>query len=121
MRKLSEYKDGSAIDKLAEMLGPLISMSHNKEFMEVMDNKGATRLEKIQAALRMCTGDIIAILAILNETPVEHYHCSIASILADMATLFSDEEFMSFFESQGQKNSNTISGSATENTEVAEA
>lgn len=119
MKKLSEYTDGDALDMIADMLGPIVSMTKNEKFMAVMDDKEATRLEKIQTALKVCKDDVINILAILNGVPVEEYHCSIASIMVDITNLFADKEFTGFFESQGQKNSNTTSGSVTENTEDA--
>ena len=120
MNKLSEYRDGEAIDLMADMLGPLVSMTKNKEFMEKVNDKELTKLEKAQFALRACKHEVIMILAILNGVPYEEYHCSIASILIDLTVLLSDEDFVAFFESQGQKTSDTTFGSATENTEAVE-
>ena len=119
MKKLSEYKDGEALDIIADILEPIVAMTKNEKFMKIVDNKEASRLEKVQVALRECKPEIKWMLAVLNRVPVEEYHCSIASLMADAATLFSDEDFMGFFESQSRKTSNTTFGSATESTEAA--
>lgn len=118
MKKLSEYRDGEAIDLMADMLEPLVSMTKNKEFMEKINDRNTTGLEKVQFTLKACKEEVITILAILNGVPREEYHCSIASILVDLTKLMSDRDFIAFFESQGQKTSDTTFGSATENTGV---
>lgn len=120
MKKLSEYTDGDALDMLADMLGPIVSMTKNEEFMKIMNDKEATRLEKTQTALKACKSEVMNILAILNGVPPENYHCSIASIMVDLSSLLSDKDFTDFFESQGQKSSEDAFGSAMESTEGTE-
>lgn len=121
MKKLSEYKDGEALDLIADVMEPVVSMTSNKEFMKVMNDDAVPRLVKVQTAIRTCKNEIINILAILNHVPVDEYHCSVASIIADTADLLSDEDFLGFFGTQGQKTLGTVSGSATENTVENEA
>lgn len=117
MKKLSEYTDGDALDMIADMLGPIVSMTKNEEFMNIMNDKEATRLDKVQTAIKACKPEVMNILAILNGVPLENYHCSIASILIDLSSLLSDKDFTDFFESQGQKSSEDAFGSAMGNTE----
>ena len=119
MKKLSEYRDGEALDIIADMLGPIVAMTKNTEFMAVINNDKATRLEMVQVALKVCQHEVIEMLAILNNVPVEEYHCSVASIMVDATSLFADKDFISFFESQSQKNSEDTFGSATGNIEAA--
>lgn len=120
MKKLSEYKDGEALDMMADMLDPLVSLTKNETFMRMINDKNASRLEIVQVVLRECKQEMMQILATLNGVPVEEYHCSIASIIKDMSAIFADKDFTDFFESQGQKSSDTTFGSVTENTGDAE-
>ena len=119
MKKLSEYKDGEALDIIADILEPIVMMTKNEKFMAAVNNKEIARVEKVRVALKECKPEITQILAVLNGLPVSEYHYSVASIMADIATLLSDTDFISFFEQQSQKTSDTTFGSATENTEVA--
>lgn len=120
MKKLSEYKDGEALDIIADILEPIVMMTKNEKFMAVVNDDEATRLEKVRVAFKECKSEVTQILAVLNGLPVSEYHYSVASILVDIANLLSDTDFVNFFESQGQKTSDTTFGSATENTEVVE-
>lgn len=120
MKKLSEYKDEEAIEVIADLLDPAIEIMTDKALMEDFKanyKKGSERLRLISKCLKTHKKEVLAILAALERVPVEEYHCNIATLPAQILNILSDEELIKVFTSVVEKDSDSDSGSATENTE----
>jgi hypothetical protein len=125
MKKLSEFRDDEAMDVLCEILDPAINLISDKEFrLAVWGSKekeiAPDRKKGIKIAMKDHRSDVVKILAVLNETPVEEFHYNVASLTLMMLELFNDKELIAFFAQQGRRTSQTPSGSATENTEESQ-
>lgn len=112
--KLSEFKNEKAIDVLADILEPVQRIITNDKVQKLVNGE-YTYIELAKTILKNCKSDIILILAILNDTPVNEYECSFFSILQDLIELLKTPEILDFFKLQGLEMKS--SGSATENTE----
>jgi hypothetical protein len=122
MKKLSEFKDDEAMDVLCEILDPAISLISDKELRTAIwgDKEKEVKPDRqkgIKIAMKDHRKDVVKILAVLNETPVEEFHYNVASLSIMLLELFNDKELIAFFVQQGRRTSQTPSGSATENTE----
>lgn len=113
--RLSDFKDEKAIEVVADLIDPVSAIAK-----EIKNNKseGLTVAQLVAVALKNCKKEAIQMFAILNDIPVEEYHCTGATILSDMIQMFSDPQLMQLFGLQSKMP--TSSGSASENTEVAE-
>lgn len=125
MKKLSEFKDDEAMDVLAEILDPMVNIMKNKDFVlairgdrekEIKPN----RVEAIKIAIKDNRSDVVKVMAVLNETPVEEFHYNLLTLPQMMVEMFNDKELMGFFGYQSEKDSETSSGSATESTEESQ-
>ena len=117
--KLSEYKNEQAIEVLGKLLTPLSKILSDKD-IKALYAKKASKLEFAQALLLSHPSDIVEILAILDDTPVEEYKVSMITLPKKLLEILNDEELASFFSSQGQSLETTSSGSAMANTEATE-
>lgn len=125
MKKLSEFKDDEAMDVLAEILDPMVNMMKNKDFVLAIrgdKKKGIrpNRVEAIKIAITKNRSDVVKIMAVLNETPVEEFHYNLLTLPQMMVEMFNDKELMDFFGSQSEKDSQIPFGSVTENTEESQ-
>lgn len=125
MKKLSEFKDDEAMEALAELIEPTVNLIGDKTFRTAVrgDKEKNIKPDKIKAvkiALKDHKDDVVKILAVLNETPVEDFHYNLGTLPIMVLQLFNDKELYDFFKSQGEKDSATSSGSVTENTEETE-
>lgn len=111
--KLSEFKDEKGIEVVAKLLVPISNIAGNKSNAGM---KGKSVIEFASAMLRNNPKDVMALLAILDDKEPEAYHCSAASILADLINMLGDEELLRLFGAQRQTRAS--SGSASENTEA---
>lgn len=126
MRKLSEIQNEEALDVLADLLDPIAEISKDKEIRKPsVDDAGnpipKTRLEIAQIAIKRHKKAVLKILATLDGEPLETYSVNLVQIPLKVYELLNDEDMMDFFKSQGLNLSDAFSGSATENTEEAEA
>ena len=113
MKKLSDFKDDAAIEVVADLLpyiSEIVQNSANKEA------RGKDTMSFISALLRNSKHAVKGVLAVLNETPVEDYTCTAASILADAVTMLSDPDLLVLFGVQRQTSASA--GSASESTEA---
>ena len=122
MKKLTEFKDDEAMNVLAEIIDPMVNMMKNKDFvLAIRGNRQEgikpNRVEAIKIAITDNRSDVVKIMAILNETPVEEFHYNLLTLPQMMVEMFNDKELMDFFGFQSEKDSETSSGSATESTE----
>jgi len=125
MKKLSEFKDEQAFDVLIEILEPAINLISDDRFKTALKGdkeKGIKpdKLNAVKVCLEYHRDDIVTIMAVLNETPVEEFHYNILTLPTMLLQIFNDEELVDFFKSQSTEISEAFSGSATENTEEAE-
>ena len=122
MKKLSEFKDDEAMDVLAEILDPMVHMMQNKKFVLAFkgDKKNdikPNRVEAIKIAITDNRADVVKIMAVLNETPVEEFHYNLLTLPQMMVEMFNDKELIDFFGYQSETDSEIPSGSAMENIE----
>lgn len=122
MKKLSEFKDDEAMDVLAEILDPMVNMMQNKKFVLAFkgDKKNdiePNRVEAIKIAITDNRADVVKIMAVLNETPVEEFHYNLLTLPQMMVEMFNDKELIDFFGYQSETDSEIPSGSAMENIE----
>ena len=128
--KLSDYKGEKAIEKFADLLGPISTIMTDKELRKMVtsyaeeskDSEGKkkkkpTKIEIIQKAIKSNASAVLEMMAILNDVPVEGYEPSFAELTVSMLEMLNDEELESLFTSQGQKETEKPSGSAMVNTE----
>jgi hypothetical protein len=113
--KLSDFKDEKAIEVVANLLVPIGKIAANKETAAA---KGKSKLEFASAMLKNNAGDVKDMLAILNDVDPAEYHCSAASVLADLLDMLNDPELMQLFGLQSKTPAS--SGSASESTEGQE-
>lgn len=125
MKRLSEFKDEEALDVLVEILDFVIDIMKDNRFkIAIMGDKEKNippnRIEAIKICLTEHRKSTIAIMAVLNETPVEQFHYDALTLPKMVLQMFNDKELIDFFKSQSQTDSEISSGSATENTEETE-
>ena len=125
MKKLSEFKDDEAMDVLAEIIDPMVNMMKNKKFVLAMrgnrqEKIKPNRVEAIKIAITDNRSDVVKIMAVLNETPVEEFHYNLLTLPQMMVEMFNDKELMDFFGYQSEKDSQIPFGSVTENTEESQ-
>lgn len=122
MKKLSEFKDDEAMDVLAEILEPASNLIGNPNFKTAIrgdKEKGIkkNRLQAVKIAIKENREDVVKIMAILNEKPVEEFHYNLLTLPKMMLEIFNDKELIDFFSSQSEEDLQTPFGSAMENTE----
>jgi hypothetical protein len=122
MKKLSEFRDDEAMDVLAEILEPAINLIKNNNFKLAMrgdKEKGIkpNRTQAIKIAITENRKDVVTIMAVLNEKPVEEFHYNLLTLPQMMLEMFNDKELIDFFQYRSEMDSETPSGSAMENTE----
>lgn len=119
MRKLSEIQNEDALDVIADIIDPVIEICKDEELKKLMENE-KTKNEAIKAAIKNHKKSVLTILAVLDGEPIETYKVNLIQLPLKLLELFNDPDMLDFFRSQGLMNSDTSSGSATENTEETE-
>lgn len=118
MKKLSEYKDGEALDLLADLLEPVSLILADKE---VVKRFKKNKLKGISYCIKKHQKQVIEVMAYLEGVPVKEYHCNLISLPKTVLDILNDKELMDFFGLQLQTGTEESFGSVTENTgEVAE-
>lgn len=116
MRKLSEYRDGDALDLLADIMEPAAEIMIDDEVRKAFDED--TKLHAASVAIKLHKDAVLKILATLDGVPVEEYHCNIFTLPARVLEILNDDELINFFTTQAQTmTSATSSGPVTETTE----
>ena len=121
MLRISDFKDGDAIELLADLIEPTANILSDKDIRNAIGAK-INKLTMAKMILKSHKDDVMEILARLNGCDdVSDYHCNIVSVLADLMVILNDKELMDFFaEQQAQMNTGGAPLSAVENTEDAE-
>lgn len=115
MKKLSEFEGDAAIELVANLLPYIEEIAQNPENSNA---KGKSMAFFAATILRNNKESVKAILAALNETPVDEYKITAASIFVDTFTMLNDEALLGLFGLQRQTPAS--SGSASANTEAPE-
>lgn len=121
MKKLSEYKDEQALDLLADVFEPAVTIMSDDEFLTAFDKN---RLQAVKIAIKNHKNEVMQILAAMEGVPFEEYHCSIFVLPIRLGEIImqimNNPDLMAFFTQQGEKKSKTTFGSATASTEENE-
>lgn len=122
MKRLAEFKDDEAMDVLADILKPSVNIMKNENFVDAFrgnEEKGIEkdRTEAVRIAITECRKDVVTIMAVMNQTPIEEFHYDLLTLPKMLLQLFNDKDLLAFFKSQGQTDSAMSSGSAMESTE----
>ena len=113
MKKLSDFKNDDALEVVAGLIPYITEIVQNPANKEA--RSGGT-MDFVSALLRNNKHAVKGILAVLNETPLEEYTCTAASVLADALTMLNDPDLLVLFGVQRQTPASA--GSASESTEA---
>ena len=117
--KLSDYKGEKAIEKFADLIEPVCKILGDKEIKSgILAEEPKALL--VKKALKNHASEVLEVLAILDDVPVDGYEPSIVEIPVKVLELLNDDAFGKLFTSQSQTNEDPSSGSATENTQGSE-
>lgn len=122
--RLSDYKGEEALDVLADIIEPLANIITDEEIQKMAKQENTPVLAMVKPAIKNHKKDLIAILARLENQPVEEYEktMSLFTLPKQVLELLNDPEVQSLFQSQGKSEITSLasSSSATENTEAGE-
>lgn len=126
MKKLSEFKDDEAMDALVEILEPAYNLIKDNDFKVAMKGdkeKGIlpNRLDAVKVAITKHRKDVVKMMAVLNETPVEKFHYTLLTLPTMMLEMLNDKELIRFFSYKSETDFEIPSGSAMENTEESQS
>ena len=117
--RISEFKNGDAIDLLVDLIDPASKIINDSKVQEAIKAKHS-KLHIAKLVLKEHKAEIIEILAMLDGKTVEEYSCTPVTIIKDLLELLSDEELVSFFSlQQAQMTTGGASTLAVESTEDA--
>lgn len=116
--RLTDIKGEEALDFLADIMDPIISIMSDKEVQDAF--RADDRLTAIKLLLRSHKKETIQIMAIMDGEgdAVEAYteKVNILTLPKKLLALFNDPEVMALFTSQGQMTDGADSGPVTEST-----
>ena len=115
---VDKLKNEKAIEVLADMFDPIIEIASDDEVKSAATSNN--KLLMVKLMLKKHSRAIFEIMAISEGIPVDKYECDMMTLPIKLLQLFSRPEFDVLFQSQGQKEENTSSGSATESIEGEE-
>lgn len=119
MKLLSEYKDGEALDLLADLLDPVSEIISDKSIQGALQTKNIKNIDVVKYAIKEHKEAVIHILAILDGVPVEEYHCNVFTLPIKVLQILNDPDLMDFFKLQGlEMKEEGSSISAMENTKA---
>ena len=116
--KLSDYKDEEALEVLADLIEPASEIFSDKEIKAAAES--GKRAAAVSVAIKRHKKAVMSILAALDRTPIEEYHCNIFTLPIMLGEMFNDPNVMALFISAGQTAAQTPSGSRSENIEARE-
>lgn len=115
--KFSDFRNGDAIDLLADLLDPIANIASDMEFRKLVMAKNRDRARIAQYLLRNHKNDVMEVLARMNGQTVAEYDANAVQMLTQVMAILNDAEFAQFFQSQGLMNADGSFGSAMANTE----
>lgn len=113
--RLSEIRGERALDVLADLLEPVTEIMTDKQVSAAY--QAGQRIKAVKAAIKNHKKAVIEILAVMDGADPETYEPKVVTLPMRFIELFSDEDFVSLFQSQA-RTTETSSGSATGNTEA---
>lgn len=114
---MAERSNEERLDMFADMMEPATEILSDPELQKILNGGGAP-LKAVKPAIKNHKAACIAILAALEETPVEEYRVpSPGAFFMKVLALFAKPEVQALFTSRSQENAKGSSGSATANTE----
>lgn len=114
--RLSEIQGEKALDTLADLLEPVSLIIADDEITKLANED--QKIKVVQYILKNHKKEAITILALLDGEDPATYKPSLLSLPKKLLELLSDPDITDLFQSQGLIE--TYSGSAMENTKVAE-
>lgn len=100
MKRLSEYKDEEALDLMADLLEPFVTILGDEEFAN--EYRSGKTLAAVRVAIKKHKGEVMDILARMDNTPREQYHCDILTLPMRLLDILNDENLKEVFTSQVQ-------------------
>lgn len=93
--KLTQLENEDAIDLIANIIEPLGQIAQDKKIQELL--KETNKLVLVQYILKNHKKSIIEILAAMDGTPVEEYHCNVITITKDLLEIVNNKELSEVF------------------------
>lgn len=110
---IDRLKNEQAIEALADIFDPIMEIASDNEIVSLA--RSGNNISLVKTVLKKHARSVFEIMAILDNTPIEEYECNMLTLPAKLLELFNRQEFNVLFQSQGQMEEKTFSGSATEN------
>lgn len=113
MKKISQYKDEEALELLANLIEPLGKIISDQDVLSAFRKKG--KLAGVSAAIKAHKHEVFCMLAVLDGTPVDEFHCNVFELPLKALEILNDKDLTDFFASQSQQMDEESSGSASAN------
>lgn len=98
MKKLSEYKDEEALDLLADIIEPAsVIFSDDKVKDTFKKAKGKSIIPLAKIIIQNHKNEIMDILARLDGTERNEYHCNVLTLPITVMQILQDKELIDFF------------------------
>ena len=101
--KLSDYKGEKALDVLADLIDPITAIVSDEETAKRIDEirKGKHSIASlVKPLIKDHKKQVIEILAVLDDTPVEEYEISLFTLPLKLIEIINDPDLKSLFTSQ---------------------
>lgn len=98
-KKLLEYTNEEALEKLADIIEPISEFASDKRIRVAFKE---SKITAIKILLKHHNSALIDVLAVYEGIPREEFSANAVQIITMTLRLFSDEEIMSVFTSLGQ-------------------
>lgn len=118
MKKLSDYKDGEALDLLADIIEPASAIFSDKEVLEAF--KSNNKFAAVKVIIKSHKNELIEVLARLDGKEVSEYHCNVFTIPIVALQVLQDQELIDFFLSAVVGKDESVYTEPTPNTEGTE-
>lgn len=96
MRKLSEIKGEEALDVLADIIEPAAEIFSDENVKNAVKNE-KSKVKAVKIILKDHKKAILALMAALEETPVEEYKPTLLALPALIIGVLNDPELQSLF------------------------
>lgn len=113
--RLSEIEGEQALDVLAEILEPVSVIAQDEKLRKEWEH--GNKFKVIAKLLKNYKNEVIHIMAALECKKVEDYKFNLLTLPKQLLDIVNDEEFQTFFGSQEQTDSPTLSIPVTETTQ----
>ena len=104
--RLSDIKGDGALDVMADLIPPFVSIATDKEVVSAITSLGGTGVAEAASLAPLLVkshrDDVVAILAALNGKTPDEYRAgmTLASLTTDLVGLLTDTDVGDFFGSQ---------------------